>query len=112
MKKKDYHIRLWTYHRLETLKELMKANKTNAEIAALLGLKEKQVQSRRSIINNQQRTATEKVDKPEGINYATIPIASVEQAATTLGAKNINGSYYLNGKRILVGAMIQQARGL
>lgn len=110
--KKDYHIRLWNYHRLEALKQAMKENKANAEIAAMLGLKEKQVQSRRSIINNQQRVATEKVDKPEGINYATIEIKSIKDAATTLGAKNINGSYYLNGKRILVGAMIQQARGI
>lgn len=101
---------VWTKPRLDKLAAMMAAKKSTSVMAEKLGLTEIQVRRRVGIISNRQKTTTEPVEKPAGINYATIPIASVEQAAKALGAKKINGSYYLNCKRILVGAMIQQAR--
>ena len=103
---------VWTKPRLDKLAVMMAEKKSTSIMAEKLGLTEIQVKRRVGIINNQRKKDKEDSEKPTAIDYATIEIKSIKDAATTLGAKNIGGSYYLNGKRILVGAMIRKARGI
>lgn len=100
----------WTEELTNQLQILRAENKSIGYIADKMGLIPEQVSRRVAFlkrIEEEQRQNEE--NKRLGDKNMDIPV--IKSASIAIGAVEINGSYYLDGKRILVGEMIRRARG-
>lgn len=99
----------WTEPLLEILRKGEASNKSNSTIAKELGLTRIQVQRKRDKLRYEAAQSGDSFapDADKKAELASIPV--IEAARIALDATCVQGSYYLNGKRILVGEMIRLA---
>lgn len=99
----------WTEPLLEILRKGEASNKSNSTIAKELGLTRIQVQRKRDKLRYEAAQSGDSFaqDADKKAELASIPV--IEAARIALDATYLQGSYYLNGKRILVGEMIRLA---